>query len=66
MTNGAEAEAWLPGMESHGGEDRKPKQRREKRRMTKDVVPLDIELVPGFTMRVFATVSKENRRRDGK
>ena len=66
MTNGDEAEAWLSGMEPPGVEDRKPKRRREKRRMTKDLVPLEIELVPGFKMRVFATVSKENRRRYGK
>lgn len=62
MTDGAKAEAWLPGMEPQGMEDRKPKRRREKRRTTKDVVPLEIELVPGMKMLVFAKVSREKRQ----
>ena len=63
MTNRVEAEAWLPGMEPQGVGDRKPKRKRENRRMPKDLVPLEIELVPGMKMRVFATVSREKRRR---
>ena len=31
--------------------------------MTKDVVPLEIELVPGMKMLVFAKVSREKRQR---
>jgi len=66
MPSEVEAEAWLPGMEPKGAENTKPKRRREKRRAPKDLVPLEIELVPGFKMRVFARVDGERRRGHGR
>lgn len=66
MPSEVEAEAWLPGMEPKGAENTKPKRKREKRRAPKDVVPLEIELVPGMKMLVLAKVDRETRRRHGR
>lgn len=66
MGKPVEAEPWLPGMEPQGGESRKPapKRKRAKGRTMKDVVPLEMQLVPGGEkILVYAMVDRpENRR----
>ena len=62
-----EAGPWLPGMEPQGVEDRKqtPQRKRAKRRVKKDVVPLEIQLVPGGEkILVYAEVERPENRRD--
>ena len=54
-----EEQAWLPGMEPRKAESGQPKRRRQKRRMAKELVPLEIEWVPGFKTRVLAAVCRE-------
>ena len=66
MGNHDEAEPWLPGMEPQGLERRKsaPKRNQIKTRTAKDLVPLEMQLVPGGEkIMVYATVEEPKNRR---
>ncbi len=66
MGNHDEAEPWLPGMEPQGLERRKsaPKRKRAKGRTMKDVVPLEMQLVPGGEkILVYAMIDRPKNRR---
>lgn len=67
MTRGLDAEPCLPGMEPQGREVSKPKTRRkrEKKRLSEDMVPTAIELVPGIKMLVFARAGRKTGGRHG-
>ena len=67
MSESDEAGPWLPGMEPPGVEVRKqtPKRKRAKKRVTKDVVPLEMQLTPGGPkILVYAEVERPENGRD--